>query len=86
MAGKGKCADFRRNNERPIFIASWYNGAPGILISRHVVYSDGLTDLALEYEVAAAPSSTFAHHYWALLGLSSELPCNSLATGHPLPV
>jgi len=87
--------DFSKSSE--VFMNSWCQGAPGILLGRHLLQATGLTDPAMAEEIAAARSSTIggvmassrkagfpAHLCCGLLGLTSLLRFDAQASGLPL--
>lgn len=61
VADEGNWPDFRSSSEANEFMLSWCHGAPGILLSRHIMRSAGLADADLEYELHIARRSTLAN-------------------------
>ena len=84
---QGNWPDFRNSTEPDEFMLSWCHGAPGILLSRHVLQAADLADQQTAVELQAARSSTLkalamvagrstggaAHLCCGVLGLSSLL-------------
>ena len=95
VAERGNWPDFRSSNEPDAFMLSWCHGAPGILVSRHMIEKAGLADEACESDLRVARASTLAlleersgssvdaaaHLCCGLLGLTSLLRLDSLASG-----
>ena len=96
VEGQGNWPDFRSINEPTTFMLSWCHGAPGILLSRHVIAANGLADEHTANEQQIARSSTVnamtrlihgewgepaAHLCCGLLGLSALLRIDAEAAG-----
>lgn len=97
VAERGNWPDFRDSGEADAFMLSWCHGAPGILLSRHVMQAAGLADGTCASELEAARSSTLAvlasksrastaaaHLCCGVLGLTSLLRLDAQASGLPL--
>lgn len=95
VAERGNWPDFRSSYEANEFMLSWCHGAPGILLSRHAIQKAGLADEASESELQMARASTLAvladisgapvdaaaHLCCGVLGLTSLLRFDALASG-----
>ncbi len=57
---RGNWPDFRSSSEPNEFMLSWCHGAPGILLSRHVISQAGLADEHTAAEQQIARASTLA--------------------------
>jgi type 2 lantibiotic biosynthesis protein LanM len=93
-AKRGNWPDFRSSNEPDSFMLTWCHGAPGILISRHVIMEAGMADEVCKSELRAARASTLAflaqitnssvdgaaHLCCGLLGLTSLLRLDALTS------
>jgi type 2 lantibiotic biosynthesis protein LanM len=60
VEAQGNWPDFRSSSEPNEFMLSWCHGAPGILLSRHVMQACGLADDRMAQEQQIARSSTLA--------------------------
>jgi lantibiotic modifying enzyme len=93
---QGNWPDFRSTGEPNGFMLSWCHGAPGILLSRHVIAASGLADEHTAKELEIARSSTIqavrrliqgqwgdpaAHLCCGLLGLTTLLRMDAEAAG-----
>lgn len=95
VAETGNWPDFRSSAEPNEFMLSWCHGAPGILLSRHVLRSAGLADEQTTRELQVARTSTVAalerisnavadpaaHLCCGVLGLTSLLRIDAEASG-----
>ena len=94
-AARRNWPDFR--NSPDVFMNSWCQGAPGILLGRHLLQATGLADPAMAEEFAAARSSSIgalvaasgkvvfpAHLCCGVLGITSLLRFDAQASGLPL--
>jgi type 2 lantibiotic biosynthesis protein LanM len=92
---RGNWPDFRSSSEANEFMLSWCNGAPGILLSRHLLQAAGLADAHTTAEQHSARASTLAalkhlqsragdaaaHLCCGVLGLTSLLRLDAHAGG-----
>jgi type 2 lantibiotic biosynthesis protein LanM len=97
VGDQGNWPDFRSSSEPNEFMLSWCHGAPGILLSRHVLQATGLDDAHTADELSVARSSTLAavarlssraeahsHLCCGVLGLTSLLRVDAARTGYSL--
>jgi type 2 lantibiotic biosynthesis protein LanM len=91
--------DFTTTSDTTNFRSTWCHGAPGILMSRHVLWATGLMDEQITTELQAARNNTMAelesfassrtadraaHLCCGILGLSGLLRLDAYLTGQPL--
>jgi type 2 lantibiotic biosynthesis protein LanM len=95
VADQGNWPDFRSSSEADAFMLSWCHGAPGILLSRHLLQAAGLADAHTAAEQRSARASTLAgleqlqsragdaaaHLCCGVLGLTSLLRLDAQAGG-----
>ena len=97
-ADQGNWPDFRSSQQPDEFMLSWCHGAPGILLSRLLLQAADLADEQTADELEIARSSTqaalgavatrsarAAHLCCGVLGLTSLLRVDALASGLELP-
>ena len=60
VTDEGNWPDFRSTREPNQFMVSWCHGAPGILLSRHILRAAGLADSYTEAELRDARACTLA--------------------------
>jgi lantibiotic modifying enzyme len=96
-AEQGNWPDFRSSSDSTNFMQTWCHGAPGILLSRHVLQENGLADPTLAEDLAVARASTLstlatlnrhagmpAHLCCGALGIASLLRVDAMASGMPV--
>ncbi len=76
VADKGNWPDFRSASEPTEFMLSWCHGAPGILLSRHVLMAAGLADAQTVDELEIARASTLAALERVAVALSADTPAH----------